>query len=71
MKMARLLGRLSNGCESDKGMLVHIVVNDTALCGKKPGPRSVGWSSREENEAVTCVKCSSKFTKNSFQVDKE
>ena len=89
-KKAYLLGRLSNGFESDRGILVHAVVRklvnikrracpdnnwqpdvvkaerDVSLCGKQPGPQSVGWSiynSGEEEKEVTCPTCLKKLAK--------
>jgi len=86
MRHCILLGRLSNGRESDRGVLVHAVIlkackrpkcpfndfgrkvipNDSysawiALCGTKPGKRSVGWSNTDQ--AVSCARCLLKLTK--------
>ena len=38
-------GRLANGFENDKGRIVHGLLDNSykALCGTKPGKRSVGW----------------------------
>ena len=64
-KKLMLTGRCVNGRESDRGTVVHAVVGGsygTALCGKKPGPRSNGFSIYEEDE-VTCHKCLKALTK--------
>jgi len=57
----RLLGRLRNGAESDSGHIAHAVCHSErssakALCGARPGPKSVGWGTYDEEE-VTCPKC--------------
>lgn len=59
-----LLGRLSNGCESDHGKKIHACepgktaayCRGKALCGAEPGKRSAGWSDIE-NSPVNCSKC--------------
>lgn len=59
IKFRRLTGRCLSGTEGDRGTLVHAVIGGTfgkALCGKKPGQRSNGFSSYEES-AVDCPKC--------------
>lgn len=64
---ATLAGRCSNGYERDQGRKVHAVPHtDTlarngyathpAACGAKPGPRSVGWSLRQDLP-INCPKC--------------
>lgn len=60
-----LLGRLTSGKELGRGSLVHAVDGWTALCGKKPGPRSAGWSSEYTHEAVavSCEKCRKRLEK--------
>jgi hypothetical protein len=64
-KPAVLMGRLANGCESDKGRRVHAVAGDVedyghgrALCGAQPGRRSGGWEvSFAANKAIDCPRC--------------
>jgi hypothetical protein len=57
----RLTGSRSNGAESDGGRLYHALPKHTytALCGRKPGPRS-DWSSYP-GQAVTCKRCVSRL----------
>jgi len=57
----RLTGRCVDGGERDSGRLFHAVQrgDHVALCGAKPGRRSVGWST-DEGERVTCARCLSK-----------
>jgi hypothetical protein len=92
-KIGCLLGRLSNGFQSDHGTKYHAVVlkkvqrpacpfNDfgrnrnpetdyveryVALCGTKPGPRSVGWDFQNGastvDNVVTCPRCLKKLEK--------
>jgi hypothetical protein len=91
-KIGALLGRLSNGFQSDHGIRYHAVVwkrikrppcpfNDwgrkeipdddftaqVALCGAKPGRRSVGWDfqngSSNVGKEVTCPRCLKKLQK--------
>jgi hypothetical protein len=76
----KLLGRLTNGFERDKGRLIHACIkSDTehtrSFCGAKPGKRSVGWnfengSSLFENpyalKDVNCSKCLSKLPSNTI-----
>jgi len=60
----RLTGRCLNGSERDRGRLFHAVDGGTwgvALCGKKPGRLSNGFSS-DEAPTVTCPKCIKKLT---------
>lgn len=62
----RLLGRLRDVAESDSGHIAHAVCYSErssgrslaakALCGARPGPKSVGWGTYDEEE-VTCPKC--------------
>lgn len=54
----QLAGRCRNGAERDHGRLYHALPEDgyVALCGAKPGRRSVGWSSHTGTE-VTCPRC--------------
>ena len=56
-----LAGRCANGFEMDHGRLNHAVSEVGALCGAKPGRRSVGWS-REFGD-VTCPRCVAKLRK--------
>lgn len=64
----QMLGRLTDGAERDHGKLYHAVpINDKlfpllfhqnkALCGAKPGRRSVGWQKYEGHTTVTCPRC--------------
>lgn len=63
---ASLAGRCTSGQELGQGTRNHAVngvVNEAwgelhgvALCGAKPGKRSVGWSLRDDEE-VSCPKC--------------
>lgn len=65
MEPRRLTGRCVNGPERDKGSLVHAVdggMYGTALCGKRPGARSNGFSSEPEPD-VTCPRCLKKLSK--------
>jgi hypothetical protein len=57
-----MLGRLRNGCERDSGTLYHVVKASTwrALCGAKPGDRSVGWSPAQDRPA-NCPRCLKRF----------
>ena len=59
-KALYLTGRCANGAERDKGRIVHAVVNWRALCGRKPGRTSAGWTTYEQ-PAVTCPRCISKL----------
>lgn len=60
--VSALLGRLANGAERDHGIHYHAVPLGTnkALCGAKPGRRSVGWSTYFR-ETVTCPECLKKL----------
>jgi hypothetical protein len=63
MKYLRLAGRCRNGYERDGGTRVHAITDKwKSLCGAKPGPKSQGWSSWEE-EAATCPRCIDKLKK--------
>lgn len=62
---ASLSGRCANERELGRGVLVHAVdgvlrtdqgsLHGRALCGAKPGPRSVGWTTGFTE--VTCPTC--------------
>lgn len=64
--IASLAGRCTSGQELGQGTRNHAVngvlneawgeLHGIALCGAKPGVRSVGWSLRDE-EDVSCPKC--------------
>lgn len=60
---ARMLGRCANGSERDGGTLYHAIredrLSEAAVCGAKPGRRSVGWSDQYQKpiDAVTCPRC--------------
>lgn len=56
-KLGKLLGRLSNGLEKDRGRLVHLVDGNVALCKVKPGRRSAGWSFEYNGSDEFCEKC--------------
>jgi len=58
----RLAGRCVDGSERDGGALYHGVEagQHTALCGAKPGRRSIGWS-MHKGDGVTCARCLSKL----------
>lgn len=78
LRLGQLLGRLQSGLEHDKGTLVHAVPSGgkvipypnacgyryvyPALCGTKPGPKSVGWT-YGETKTVTCPRCLKKLAK--------
>lgn len=50
------LGRLANGGQLDHGQIVHAVNKFGALCGTKPGRKSIGWS-EPDYDHVTCPAC--------------
>ena len=58
-----LAGRCANGAERDHGTRFHAVETTSykALCGSKPGRRSVGWS--RELGPVSCPRCISKLAR--------
>jgi hypothetical protein len=74
-RTAVMLGRLSNGAQADHGVVVHLVYfkkvpslrfpdkpisAEVSLCGKRPGPKSVGWSGYWKGDEVlklSCEKC--------------
>lgn len=65
IQTAILGGRCANGFERDQGRVVHLVEYGShrpmdyhmgaALCGAKPGARSVGWS--VTNRTASCARC--------------
>ena len=64
MHARKLSGRArSKGADRDAGIVIHAVADgaypsyDAALCGKKPGPRSMGWQPEERPPTVTCLDC--------------
>ena len=59
-------GKLANGFERDKGKIIHALIepNYTAICGVKPGKKSVGWLPFDKSlplELVNCKKCLKKL----------
>lgn len=58
LQSLRMSGRLANGSERDAGQLWHAVPIDSnkAVCGAKPGRRSVGWGA-EVGKEYTCKGC--------------
>jgi len=58
-----LAGRCANGSELDHGTRYHAVEFDSnrAMCGTKPGRRSVGWT--REYKDVTCPRCIARLAK--------
>jgi len=90
-RIGALLGRLSNGSQSDHGTRYHAVVRrmvknpnagkvldngyvlpekverSVALCGARPGRRSVGWDfenfSTHLGTEVTCPRCLERLRK--------
>jgi len=73
-EISEMAGRCANGAERDHGtrwharMLISNIFDNwqgadyTAICGAKPGRRSVGWSTREpEDRQVTCPRCLKKL----------
>ena len=62
-EISQLAGRCANGAERDHGVLFHARLlredgypEGKALCGAKPGKRSIGWSYHPGDE-VTCERC--------------
>lgn len=60
----KLAGRCANGFERGRGHIYHVLPLEAdnsgwgiALCGKKPGRRSAGWSGRTEANNATCPRC--------------
>jgi hypothetical protein len=65
-RIRSLGGRAANGMELDHGSLNHAIplAGYTALCGRKPGRRSIGWTYPiKDRENVTCPGCSAKLDK--------
>jgi hypothetical protein len=60
-----LAGRCANGSELDHGTRFHALPTTgqtwRALCGTKPGRRSVGWVTWGADQAVTCPRCIKKL----------
>jgi hypothetical protein len=58
-----MVGRLRNGAERDHGTRNHAVKfgSSTALCGAKPGRRSVGWNTPWGGRDITCPRCLKKL----------
>jgi hypothetical protein len=57
-QVKQLAGRCANGLEGGHGSKWHAVKNGEALCGAKPGRRSVGWSEYQIlGQLITCPKC--------------
>jgi hypothetical protein len=64
---ARLGGRCADGYERGQGSKQHAVewngmmfIKCAALCGARPGSRSVGWCERPELP-ITCPRCLKKM----------
>ena len=76
-RVRSLAGRCANGAELDHGTRFHAlkaigVIGDdtnTALCGAKPGRRSVGWTTWGSDQAVTCPKCLKKLERSRSEKD--
>ena len=60
-----LAGRCANGAELDHGTRTHAVMITErfgfAVCGAKPGRRSVGWVSPYKSREITCPRCLKKI----------
>jgi hypothetical protein len=72
----RMTGRCANGAERDGGALYHAVPIDAfgayhsnAVCGAKPGKRSVGWSGYP-GQTVTCKRCIRRLANQRFHSDR-
>ena len=63
-RIIQLAGRCASGYEGGHGTRSHAVemFSNKAMCGAKPGKRSVGWSSYQDKE-VTCPRCAEKVAK--------
>ena len=58
-RITHLAGAARSG--SDKtGHITHVVIGERALCGKKPGRHSAGWSEYNDR-AITCPYCATIF----------
>lgn len=68
---AKLAGRCADGRERGQGVRVHAVsgtfrddyqeLHGAALCGQKPGRRSVGWTVMPAGTEVNCPRCCSRW----------
>ena len=68
---ATLAGRCADGRELGQGSRVHAVngtlrtdyneLHGTALCGAKPGRRSVGWTVAPPATEVNCPRCCARW----------
>lgn len=65
-------GRCANGAEADHGTRFHALPvagseygdrTDAAVCGARPGRRSIGWTRWGSDQAVTCPKCIKKVNR--------
>lgn len=68
-RTADMMGTLRTGRQGDQGRRLHAVPEgnagtwgaaDQALCGAKPGPRSIGWGDVRA-EPVDCPRCVAKL----------
>lgn len=65
------MGRLSDAVQRDHGIVRHAMLEDDyrfgahskALCGTKPGRRSVGWANDKDITEITCDRCLKKLKK--------
>ncbi len=66
-----MVGTLRTGNQGDQGRRLHLVSEDEcgvwsgvgkALCGAKPGPRSIGWGDVRA-EPADCPRCVAKLRK--------
>lgn len=63
------MGRLANGFEKDHGVVRHAInkkkyfwgTHSPALCGTRPGKRSVGFVNDDDITEITCPKCLKKL----------
>ena len=67
LQVAAKMGTLSNGAQRNHGLVLHLVPGSVqhygrgaALCGTKPGRRSIGWATDYEGQAPTCKRCIAK-----------
>lgn len=64
-QISQMAGRCANGAERDSGILWHArrldaenKISRKSICGRKPGRRSVGWSTwKPSGRVVTCKRC--------------